>query len=258
MYIYSNSQRFDRLEFQNPGLRILPTVTSKAKKTTHHIDMNRKIQDIAPLLADDFVDFEIDLLTIENYRKLLDQEKHRIGLYYKYIPLLHDSGVIETKIMENKFSLTLNEFTRFVFASALIDKKGLNIDKEKMTFPLQIDFDIINLTFNKVDDSGLIQPIEPTDLGVYLYEQIVSIDNDKLEIGMIFWKDYENKPGEHILILLTARNINIIEKQDEKWIHYFGESFNKYLDFYKLQLESGEYFSDQWICEKMIDKLDKE
>src|SRR5690606_26146787 len=103
--IPSRKQAF-RGNFANPRF-----VTSKAITTTTNENMTRNIQDIAPLLADHFVDFESDVKTFEENNKLVADNAQRLGLYHKYLGLLHDSWNIKTNITTDKFSITLNEFT---------------------------------------------------------------------------------------------------------------------------------------------------
>jgi hypothetical protein len=166
-------------------------VRCKAKKT-----MRKKIQHISPLLADHFVDTEIDTMTIERNKKLVTDNADRLGQYYKYLGLLHDSWLIKTNITANRFSIILNDFTTHVFSDVIVERKKIKIDHEKLVFPIHIDFDIINLTFNTVDEFGNIQIIESTTIDEYLYEQIISIDKDIMEIGLVVWKNGINdKPG---------------------------------------------------------------
>jgi hypothetical protein len=152
-------------------------VSSKAMTTTTNDNMTRNIQDIAPLLANHFVDIESDAAIFENNNNLVADNAQRLGLYHKYLGLLHDCWFITTNITPNKFSITLNDFTTNVFADVIVDKKKLDIDHEKLVFPIQLDFETTNLTFNTVDENGNIQSIDPTTINEYLYEQVISIDN---------------------------------------------------------------------------------
>jgi hypothetical protein len=115
--------------------------------------------------------------------------------------------IIKTNITSDKFSTTLNDFTTHVFSNVIVDKKKLDIAHDKLVFPIQLDFETTNLTFNTVDKDGNIQSIEPTTINEYLYEQIISFDKDKIEIGLVVWKDgIDEKPGQHILILSGHRS----------------------------------------------------
>ena len=107
--------------------------------------MTRRIQDIAPLLADHFVDIERDATTIEENNKLVADNAQRLGLYHKYLGLLHDSWFLKTNITSDKFSITLNDFTTPVFSDVIVDKKKIKIDHEKLVFPIQVDLETTNL-----------------------------------------------------------------------------------------------------------------
>jgi len=221
--------------------------------------MTRNIQEIAPLLADHFVDIESDATTFQENNKLVADNAHRLGLYHKYLGLLHDSWFIKTNITADKFSITLNDFTTHVFSDVIVDKKKLNIDHDKLVFPVQLDFEITNLTFNTVDEDGNIQSIEPTSVNEYLYEQIISTDKDKIEIGLVVWKNgTDDERGQHILILMSVKKITVTELQDKAWTEIFGNVFDNYYKYFKSQLDTGRYLSDQSICYELYDEYERQ
>lgn len=224
---------------------------------TANDNMTRNIQDIAPLLADHFVNIEIDSATFEKNNKLVADNAQRLGLYHKYLGLLHDSWFIKTNITADKFSITLNDFTTHVFSDVIVDKKKLDIDHDKLVFPIQLDFKTTNLTFNTVDEDGFIKNIEPTTINEYLYEQVISIDNDKIEIGLVVWKDgIDDKSGQHILILMSVKNITLTELQDNAWTEIFGNAYDNYYKYFKKQLDTGRYLSDQSNCYELYDEYE--
>ncbi|TDG34814.1 hypothetical protein EZJ43_16705 [Pedobacter changchengzhani] len=219
--------------------------------------MTIKIQDIAPLLADHFVDIESDAMTFDENNKLVADNAQRLGLYHKYLGLLHDSWFIKTNITADKFSITLNDFTTHVFSDVIVDKKKLKIDHDKLVFPIQLDFETTNLTFNTVDEEGNIKSIEPTTINEYLYEQIISIDKEKIEIGLVVWKDgIDDEQGQHILILLNVKNITLTELQGNAWKEIFGNTYDNYYKYFKTQLDTGRYLSDQSICYELYDEYE--
>ncbi len=221
--------------------------------------MKNRIQDLAPLLADDFIDFEVNSKTRKKYSKLIDENSQRLGLYHKYLGLLNDSRFVKTNITSDKFSITLNDFTTHVFSDVIVDKNKLGIDHDKLVFPVQVDFETISLTFNTVDEDGIIQSIEPTTINEYLYEQIISIDNDKIEIGLVAWKDgIEEERGKHILILMEVKNIILTELQAKAWNEIFGNAYDNYYKYFKTQLDSGRYLSDQSICCELYDEYERQ
>lgn len=219
--------------------------------------MRRNIQDIAPLLANHFVDVESDSSTFEKNYKLVADNAKRLGLYHKYLGLLHDSWFIKTNLTADKFSITLNDFTIHVFSDVIVDKKKLGINHDKLVFPIQLDFEITNLTYNTVDEDGNIQSIEPTTINEYLYEQVISVDNDNIEIGLVVWKNrIYDEPGQHILILMSVKNITLTELQDNAWTEIFGNTYDNYYNYFKTQLSSGRYLSDQSICYELYDEYE--
>ena len=227
--------------------------------TTTNKNITRNIQVVAPLLADNFVDIESDEMTFEKNEKMVADNAQRLGLYHKYLGLLHDSWFIKTNITADNFSITLNDFTTHVFSDVIVDKKKLDIDHDKLVFPIQLDFETTNLTFNIVEEDGNIQSIEPTTINEYLYEQIISIDNDKIEIGLVVWKDgIDDKPGQHILILMSVKNITLTELQDNAWTEIFGNTYDNYYKYFKTQLDAGRYLSDQPNCYKLYEEFENQ
>lgn len=220
--------------------------------------MTRKIQNIAPLIADHFVDFESNEIDLIENNKLVADNAQRLGLYHKYLGLLHDSWIIRTNISSYKFSITLNDFTTHVFADVIVDKKKLDIDHDKLVFPIQLDFETDNLSFNIVDEDGNIQNIEPTTINEYLYEQIISFDKDNIEIGLVLWKNgTDDEPGQHILVLMSVKNIALKELQDNAWKEIFDNKYNNYYNYFKSQLKTGRYLSDQSICYELYDEYER-
>ncbi|MFO7938904.1 MAG: hypothetical protein R6U66_04055 [Bacteroidales bacterium] len=218
--------------------------------------MNRKIQDIAPLIADDFIDYEVDEKTLQEYRDLLEQEKGRLGLYYDYLPLLHDSKILKVDYTDSRFTLFLNDYTRYSMACALIDKKGYDVDKDKLEFPIEIDFEISRMSFNSVDKKGVLHKTTPVAPDILLYEQIIAFEKETMEVALVFLKENSEEEDEYILVLLTVKKIEVKELQDKSWWQYFDESSRVYLDLYKKELAKGTWISDQWVCEKLINEVD--
>jgi hypothetical protein len=219
----------------------------------------KNILDVAPLLCHNFgleSEFEFD---VHQYQQTINDSRVALGAFTKYFDSkLHDSWVLETSITGNLFSIRLNDFSTHVFADALIEKKGLNIDHEKLVFPIQLDFKTNSkASFNLVDDDGYLTEIEPTKPDVYLYEQVVSIKNNIIELAFNFWKDSKGrKPGQDILLLISATDIIVSEQKDLAWNKLFGTEFDGYYHYFKDQFDSERYVSDQHICLELIDEYD--
>jgi hypothetical protein len=219
----------------------------------------KNILTVAPFLADDFVEISEIVFDVDQYKQFIRDNKHRLGLFGKYlICKFHDSRIIETNVTDKVFSITLNDFSTYVFADAIIERNNLSIDSDNISFPIQLDFKTISkVSFNEVDDEGNLTEIEPGKLDEYLYEQIISIDNDKIELAFTFWKTFpDDKPGQRFILLLTATDIIITEQQDIAWQQTFGSDFDDYYKYFKQQFDSDRYVSDHHKCLELIDEYD--
>ncbi|NRH20797.1 hypothetical protein HOO68_02005 [Candidatus Gracilibacteria bacterium] len=217
-----------------------------------------KIQDIAPLLADYLMYKDCTSEELKTNQELITSNTNRLGLYSKYLGKLHDSWFIKTNISDSKFSITLNDFTTHVFSDAIIKKNKIKIDHSRLTFPIQIDFEVLKLSYYSMDSDGNIRLIKETDVNEYLYEQIISIDDEKIEIGLVAWKNgVKNKRGKEILILIDIKSIILSEFQDNAWKEIFGNKYDHYYNYFKAQLNDGRYLSSYGICADLISEYDK-
>ena len=221
----------------------------------------RNIQTVAPLLADDFVDLDEPIFDTDKYSDYLDNNARRLGTFKKYlICKLHDSWVFNRKQENDNFTITLNDFSTYVFADTLIEKSNLPIDSDHISFPLTIELaENIKVEFNKIDDDGNLIQIDPTELDVYLYEQVTNLDQEKIEIVFHFWKSNlkDDKPGERIIVIVSAKYLNVTENQDQAWREVFGDKFNSLYKYFKEQFDSDRYVSDHNECEKLIDEFEQ-
>lgn len=222
----------------------------------------RNIQTIAPLLADDFVDLDEPIFNTDEYLIFLDDDANQLKAFKKYlISKLHDSWIIDFNQEFDKLRITLNDFSTYLFADTLIQKYELPIDPDHLSFPLTIEFEgNLTVEYDKIDDKGNLIAISPTELDVYLYEQVTLIDKEKIEIVFHFWKSHakENKPGERIIIIVSAKNLNVKENQDQAWTEIFGHEYDELYRYFKEQFDSDRYVSDHNECEKLIDEYDRQ
>ena len=221
----------------------------------------RNIQTIAPFLADDFVDLDEPIFNSDTYSAFLEKNAKRLGTFKKYlISKLHDSWVIDVIENIDKFSLILNDYSTYVFADKIIERYNLPIDSDNIAFPLTIELTgKIKVEFNKVDEDGNLIQINQTQLNEYLYEQVTHIDNEQIEIVFHFWKSNlkDDKPGERIIVIVSANNLTLTENQDQSWIEIFGDKFDGLYRYFKEQFDSDRYVSDQNECEKLIDEFEQ-
>ena len=221
----------------------------------------RNIQTIAPFLADDFVDLDEPIFNTDTYSAFLENNAIRLGTFKKYlICKLHDSWVIDVNENIDKFSLILNDYSTYVFADKIIERYNLPIDSDNIAFPLTIELTgNLKVEFNKVDEDGNLIQINKTQLDVYLYEQVTHIDKEQIEIVFHFWKSNlkDDKPGERIIVIISANNLTLKENQDQSWTEIFGDKFDELYKYFKEQFDSDRYVSDQNECEKLIDEFEQ-
>ena len=221
----------------------------------------RNIQTIAPFLADDFVDLDEPIFDTDTYSIFLDNNANRLGTFKKYlICKLHDSWVIDVNVNIDKFSLILNDYSTYVFADKIIERYNLPIDSDNIAFPLTIELTRnLKVEFNKVDEDGNLLQINQTQLDEYLYEQVTHIDKEQIEIVFHFWKSNfkDDKPGERIIVIVSANNLTLTENQDQSWAEIFGNKFDGLYKYFKEQFDSERYVYDQNECEKLIDEFEQ-
>jgi hypothetical protein len=221
----------------------------------------RNIQTIAPFLADDFVDLDEPIFNTDTYSAFLENNANRLGTFKKYlICKLHDSWVIDVNDNIDKFSLILNDYSTYVFADKIIERYILPIDSDNIAFPLTIELTgKLKVEFNKVDEDGNLIQINQTQLDEYLYEQVTHIDKEQIEIVFHFWKSNlkDDKPGERIIVIVSANNLTLTENQDQSWTEIFGDKFDELYKYFKEQFDSNRYVSDQNECEKLIDEFEQ-
>ena len=216
---------------------------------------------IAPLLADDFIDLDEPIFDTNKYSDFLKQNDFRLGIFKKYlICKLHDSWIIDILQQNDKLTIILNDFSSYVFADAIIDKYKLSIDSDNISFPIQIEFtENLSVDYYIVGDNGKLDKIEPVKLDTYLYEQVTNISDDKIEIAFHFWKSNLNqdRPGDPIIVIASARQLKITENQDKSWRELFGDAYNDFYNYFKEQFDSDRYVSDFHECLKLIDEFEQ-
>jgi len=225
------------------------------------MNYKKNIKTIAPFLADDFVDLDEPIFDTHSYSVFLENNANTLGTFKKYlICKLHDSWLIDVNENIDKFRITLNDYSTYVFADIIIERYNLPIDSDNITFPLTIELTgNLRVEFNKVDDDGNLIQINQTQLDEYLYEQVTHIDKEKIEIVFHFWKSNikDDRPGERIIVIVSAKELRIIENQDQSWTAVFGDKFDDLYKYFKEQFNSERFVSDQNECEKLIEEFEQ-
>lgn len=218
------------------------------------------IKDLVPSFTEDFIDLETEIFDRTKYHELISNNTERIGILNKYINgKIHDSWIMDSKLENGTYKLKLNEFSTHVFADAIIEKKNLKIDHDKLVFPIEINFkNVDDIKFYKVDTEGFVIPTPITKIDEYLYEQILTVNEESIEIAFQFLKNAESKskPGERIVVIVNSETIEVKEKQVEAWNKIFGKEYDEYYQYYKIQFNSDRHVSDYTACLKLVDEFE--
>jgi hypothetical protein len=222
---------------------------------------NRNIQQIAPFLADDFVDLDEPIFDIAKYSKFLEDNSDQLGNLNKYlIGKLHDSWITSFKLDEEKIQIDLNDFSTHVFSDAIVKKIEIKIDHDKLVFPVTIELKgDLKVEFFQVEENGDLKTIDQISFSEYLGEQLLKLNPDQLEIAFELWHDNpdEDLPGERILMIVSAKELKLTENQDMAWNEIFGNNYDDYYQYFKQQFESDRYVSDYSECLKLVDEYEQ-
>ncbi len=223
------------------------------------IEETNKIQKLAPILVEHFMDWEVAKSEWDLYREKIEKYKQYIGLAQKYFFYnSHDSDILSLKkINKNDLQFILNDISTLEFAYALINKKGLDIGECKLEFPIEITSKgTKHLSLNTVDEnSGDIHPCKLRKLNEYLYEEIITREENKIEIAFDLWSNKKN-PANRYLLLLSCMQLHIEEKQSVAWQKYFGDVYDDYYKYFTMKRDQGVFLSDYSLCEKLIDEYE--
>jgi len=221
----------------------------------------RNIQTIAPFLADDFVDLDEPIFDTDKYSVFLTENSTRLKNFKKYlIWKLHDSWITDFEIKSDKLKLNLNDFTTHVFADAIVEKFQVDVEHDKLVFPVILELKgNLNMEFFRVEEDGDLESIDQISVDEYLGEQILKLNNDLIEIAFELWHTNPNEdlPGERILMIASAKELNLTENQDEAWNEIFGKKYDDYYQYFKEQFESDRYVSDYTECLKLVDEYEE-
>jgi hypothetical protein len=221
----------------------------------------RNILTIAPLLAKNFVDLQESIFDTKEYNNFLSQNSEILGLLNKYlIGKLHDSWIINLEKTSDKLRVRLNDFSTHVFADAIVEKFNIDIEHDKLVFPVSIELQgDLKIEFNQVDEKGNLHKTEQISVDEYLGEQVTILSKEQKEIVFELWHSNENDdlPGERILLIASANELKLIEEQEEAWNQIFGNEYDEFYQYFKDQFESDRYVSDYSECLKLVDEFEK-
>lgn len=221
------------------------------------------IQDVAPWLADIFVD-DSTLDEKENayfasqQEQMIKQNAQLLGKYANYLlGILHDSPVLSARFEDGDFVVVVDDICTNTFASIIRDEKGVGIDKEKRIFPLEIRFEKARVLYYNVKDDGEMNPIElePTPIDVYYADQLLAVTDETIHLGLAVWKRIppENCYFDQLFLEITAKAVSVTERQEEAWRVLFGGHFLEEYHYFQQQFAAGRPLNSDAECQQVYD-----
>ncbi|QQO09988.1 hypothetical protein [Breznakiella homolactica] len=225
------------------------------------IDRKDNIKDIAPTLIEQFTDMTADPSVCDEYNKKKDILRNRMGTANKYFfGHLHDSEILSQRRTKNDVIIYLNDYAALHFALALIKKKDIKINQNRLKFPVVIRaMGVKHFSVNKVNpSSGHIKKCKTfTSIGAnYLYKEIIEWESNAVEIAFNYFKT-KSYPDCNFLVLLSCEKILIKEKQETYWNKYFTGNYYKYYQYFLSERNKLRFLSDYGLCEELLNEIDE-
>lgn len=159
---------------------------------------------------------------------------------------LHDSWVEKISYQYDQLSITLNEFSSHCFADAISEHFNLNIPHKKRVLPVTLNFlKIRDLSVSWINGNSKILPLNKErfvpKLSMFLYDQIIVFEKNKIVIGMLFWS--RMKGNKHTLLLqVECEELYIEESQREAFKIIFNNNYLDLFDLFWAKRQSGMCF----------------
>lgn len=226
------------------------------------------IQDVAPWLADIFVDDStLDEKTnayfVSQQEQMIKQNAQRLGKFAQYLlSILHDSDILSARFEDGDFVVVVDDICTNTFASIIRDEKGVGIDKEKRIFPLEIRFEKARVLYYNVKDDGEMNPIElePTPIDVYYADQLLAVTDETIHLGLAVWKRIppENCYFDQLFLEITAKAVSVTERQEEAWRVLFGGHFLEEYHYFQQQFAAGRPLNSDAECQQVYDEFQQQ
>ena len=221
------------------------------------------IQDVAPWLADIFVDDStLDEKTnayfVSQQEQIIKQNAQRLGKYAQYLlSVLHDSDILSARFEDDDFVLVVDDICTNTFACIIRDEKGIGTDKDKRVFPLEIRFEKAQVQYYQVKDDGEMIPVEPEIIDEYYAEQLLSVTDESVHLGLAVWKRIppEYCYFDQLFLEITAKAVSVTERQEGAWRVLFGGRFLEEYHYFQQQFAAGRPLNSDAECQQVYDEF---
>lgn len=198
----------------------------------------------------------------EKYASFISSENNFDEITKQYFGgRLHDSWVEKISYQSDQMSIVLNEFSSHCFADAIVEGFNLNIPHKKLIFPVALNFSKIkNISISWVNGNSKIIPLNKEKfipkLSEFLYDQIITLEENKISLGMLFWSGLKGNKSD-LLLQVECEKVNVDESQREAFIKIFGDKYLDLFDLYWAEKQSGNYFDYSTAIELINKKTNK-
>lgn len=178
------------------------------------IDKNKNIVDIVPILSEDFIDTELSIDRIRDYKQFYTSNSHKLGKLSKYLMnQMHDCEILRTRFAEDSIEIEVNDINYFLKIEH--DYPELKFGEQEYPFKIQIT-NYSEFSVHEVNEKGeLIEIDNPNIVGAeILYDQLIKLDESKIDLGITLWKE-SKKHNNYLLLLISAEKISIEENQEK-------------------------------------------
>lgn len=219
------------------------------------------IQDVAPWLADIFVDAsaldeKANACFASQQEQLIKQNTQRLGKYANYLfGILHDSHILSARFEDDDFILVVDDICANTFACIIRDEKGVGTDRDKRVFPIEIRFEKAQVQYYQVKDDGEMLPVGLVKIDEYNADQLLSVTDEAIHLGLSVWK--RNPPGyywDSLFLDIIAKAVSVKERQEEAWRTLFGGRFLDEYHYYQQQFAAGRPLNSDAECQKVYDE----
>jgi hypothetical protein len=182
------------------------------------IGKSNRVKDIVPILADLFIsDYELSDQKLKDYQLFYISNLEKLGQLGKYLNnQMSDYEILSIEKGTNDLKFIINDLNYTLMAEEFVREKKLNIPLDDIVFPIIIKFQGVNsYSVNEVSCDGDL--IEINDHSVFynsqiLFDQLIYIDENNIEIGFSIWK-YIGTRGKNFLLLISANLCQVSEAQ---------------------------------------------
>lgn len=183
----------------------------------------------------------------KGYSKFIDSEFEETPFVKNYFNFgLHDSWVTNIHFNQEQLEITFNDFQTHCFVDALLEVSNEKIQHKKRILPVSLSFKKIKkLSVAWVNQNSKILYLNKDrylpKLKEYLYEQVLTVEPDKLSVGILFLSGLKGNKS-YLLVEIECERISLDEQQRNAFIKLFSGNHLALYDSYRTQRNNGSYF----------------